>query len=162
MEILEISKLEQHKANIDETMKSTSMAINEVFSDMFYERFITGQDVNFDLLQSVLFDKVVSIPEVKGGYIYTKRVVVKNPNNNIRYYTDWSPGATAVRHCHSDANEKITSINGRYKWFILLENGTTDTGFLNPGEFLEISAGVWHQITAITGGNLQADFTKVS
>lgn len=152
----ELAKLKKRKDKADHVLRSTERAMNELFAEMFFERFKTSSDLKFGILDQATPGVPIELPTVKHGVIHT----VKQPKESarqIRYLTDWSSGAMLPNHYHSDCEEEIIVSIGSCK--IILETG--EQFVLNEGEKLKVASGVKHQVTALERSNLIIDFFKV-
>jgi quercetin dioxygenase-like cupin family protein len=128
---------------------------NNNLADYFYSVFQKGQDVTFNMLDSIEVGKYVPLPVVHGGAIITMRQNLKQ-KNKIQYTTKWTAGSTLTYHYHSDCTEEMLVLEGEIKVYI-----QGDVIILKEGDSIEVAANVGHQITALKATSLSIFFEKV-
>lgn len=155
-EACSVSELKEQRELAMESFRKNDRKRVESLADYFYVKFQQGHDVPFSLLDSMDEGKLLPMPVVHGGAIFTTKQTVEK-DNVLQYIAQWTAGSTLTWHYHSDCYEILTSHTGEYK--IYLPNN--EIVIMREGDNLKIGAGTPHQVSALTKGKLIVDFIKI-
>lgn len=140
-------------------LQDVGSEINLAFSKLFFQRFTEWTDFDFNFLSQPPNETTISLLAKGGEVVSTKKYC--QDKDKLIFKVSFDYGTTLTKHFHSDANELIHIVEGDFYIINEYPDGKTEDFILKKGEQINIKAGVVHQVTSLTIGDLYIIFNKV-